>query len=439
MIQPIIEQKSGDVQVVDSKNPSSECPWCNGKEYHHSNADLRLHREIIDFVKWISPTPEERHLRDIVISRFRNALKLLWPESKLIVHGSSANQTYLPNGDIDFVVYAPPSDRTDEKLLEDLNTHFNSLNMFRNSEVISARCPIIKGIEKPFGYHIDIAVNNYNGILNIKRNRRLMEVYPALYPLFMFLKFFLFQIRLDEPYHGGISSNTLQQMIVFVIQSSLERERNSLGKLLQTFLKTFGDSFNYITTGFSTREGGRLFSKLNLNRVDWKSPIALCIEDPQNPGAFLGENCFRCYDFRKICYAAWSKLTRESTTFQQSMLLRIIEKPKWLINYRSDLLKQYQTLVGSPTESIPLIQVNEERRERRSGGSDRYRPPPRSDSHQSFYDARRFSESRHNSDHRRDENNSYRNTNTSTNRTYKRDRERWETTKSYKQKFYDRN
>lgn len=425
MIQPIIEQQCNDVQVVDSKSPSNDCPWCNGKEYHHSSSTLRLHREIIDFVKWISPTPEERHLRDIVILRFRNALKLLWPESKLILHGSSANQTYLPNGDIDFVVYGPPKNCTDEKLLEDLNLHLNSLNLFRGSEIIrSARCPIIKGVEKPFGYHIDIAVNNYNGILNIKRNRKLMEVYPALYPLFMFLKFFMFQIRLDEPYHGGISSNTLQQMIVFVIQSSSDRDQLSLGRLLQLFFKTFGDTFNYITTGFSTREGGRLFSKLDLGRVDWKYPIALCIEDPQNPGAFLGENCFRCYEFRKYCYSSFSKLMRESTSYQQSILLRIIERPNWLINYRSDLLKQYQTLVGNPTESIPLIQPKEEHNRQRQRYNDRPSSTSRNDFHKNI-DFRN-----NNSDFR----NNYRNNN----RTYPRKTERWETTKSFKQRFYDK-
>ncbi|KAH0790663.1 Nucleotidyltransferase domain containing protein [Histomonas meleagridis] len=360
MIAKEIEDFSADVETKDSRSPSQDCPWCNGKEYHHKSSTLTLHREIIDFVKWIAPTKEEMHLRALVIERFRSAMSILWPDAKLIVHGSSATKTYLPNGDIDFVVYGAPKDVPDEILLTELRDHLNSLQIFRKSDVISAKCPIIKGIEKPFGFHVDIAVNNYNGILNIHRNRVLLQTYPALYPLLMFLKFLLFQMRLDEPFHGGISSNTLQQMIIFIIQSTKINERLNLGKLLQTFLRTFGNTFNYITTGISTRAGGRLFSRVEANRIKWRNPINLCIEDPQLPGNFLGENSFKCDEFRNRCHRAFNNMMKVSPHYEQSMLLRIITRPDWLIARRAEMKKQYQALLGNAVESIPLFAENSE-------------------------------------------------------------------------------
>jgi hypothetical protein len=41
---------------------------------------------------------------------------------------------------------------------------------------------------------------------------------PATNPaLLMFRKLFLFQHRLDEPFHGGTGGNTMQNMALFVI------------------------------------------------------------------------------------------------------------------------------------------------------------------------------------------------------------------------------
>ena len=282
-----------------------------------------------------------------------------------IYHGLSDGAS---GSDIDFVVHLETTEAA-PKLLRDLNDHLAALQLFRSSEVLEgAKCPIIKGVEKPFGFHVDIAINNDNGILNIERNRRVMEEYPALFPLLMFLKFFLFQNRLDEPYRGGISSNTLQNMILFVIQASPEENKTNLGKLLISFFKTFGTTFNYITTGISTRCGGRLFSRIALDRVNWKTPVCLCIEDPQIPGRFLGENCYECFTFRSKCHLSFKRVMSDGPVDEQSMLLRVISKPEWIIRKRDELSKQYQALLGNAVECFSLAMDEEDMRRANNKG-----------------------------------------------------------------------
>ena len=355
MIAPELDEFCSKVILRPSLRPNTDCPWCNSFEYRGQPQNILLHREILDFARWMQPTDDEKKLRFSVINRFRTAVKMRWPHSSIVCHGSSATGTYLPGGDIDLVFINPPPDLSEVEMLNELNNHFCSLNMFRNSEVLeNARCPIIKGVEKPFGFHIDIAVNNVNGILNIQRNKNLMKKHHALYPLLILLKFFLFQNRLHEPFTGGISTNTLQQMIVFIIQSSPNDKKIDLGYLLLRFFQVFGTFFNYITTGISTRNDGCLFNRIDYDRVNWKSPINLCVEDPQFPGHFIGENAFDTPYFRSKCYNAYHNLSNIHYN-SQSLLLKIINRPDWTIRYRQDIKKQIDGIQGNIQESIPLI------------------------------------------------------------------------------------
>ncbi|EAX97885.1 PAP/25A associated domain containing protein [Trichomonas vaginalis G3] len=351
MIDPILDLVSEEVKLHPCQ-VQADCPWCNGMEYSHSSTYLCMHREILDFARWILPTEEEKHLRYLVIKRFRVAINQLWPNAKVICHGSTATGTFLPNGDLDFCVLGAPSGN-DEDLLTELNDHLQALQVVSNSAVIKAKCPIISGTEKPFNFKIDISINNENGVLNIKRNQYYFSHYPTLLPLVMLMKIFLLQEHLDEPYKGGISSNTLIQLCLFIIQASKNDINMNLGRLICSFFSIFGRNFNYFTTGISTREGGSLFSRVQADRMQFKSPITLCIEDPQLPGNFLGENAFATPHFRNACNDAFTRIFR-SNGRSPSILLRFINYPKFLISIREQLQKQYQSLLGTAVEGIKL-------------------------------------------------------------------------------------
>ena len=178
----------------------------------------------------------------------------------------------------------------------------------------------------------------------------------------MVLKVFLYQEELDEPFKGGISSNTLIQLIVFVIQYAKEDSRMNLGRLLMSFFNIFGKTFNYFTTGISTRDGGSLFSRIETARLQFKTPVTLCVEDPQIPGQFLGENAFATLKFRTACQEAFRKLN-SSNGPEQSILLRFLDYPKQLEYIRNDLNKNYQSLTGTLRDGFQLS-ISQTRRDR---------------------------------------------------------------------------
>jgi DNA polymerase sigma len=119
ILDPRLVAFSGSVNV----RPSAHCPCCEGDEYEHPSSELRLHRELLDFRRWISPTDFEKHLRLVTIIRYRTAVSLLWPEAHLICHGSTTTWTNLPVGDLDFVVCDGPDNMTALSVLDILNRH----------------------------------------------------------------------------------------------------------------------------------------------------------------------------------------------------------------------------------------------------------------------------------------------------------------------------
>jgi hypothetical protein len=67
MLDPCLAAVSQSVKVHPARSPSANYPWCQGNEYEHRSAELRLHRELLDFTTWISPTDFEKHVRLLTI------------------------------------------------------------------------------------------------------------------------------------------------------------------------------------------------------------------------------------------------------------------------------------------------------------------------------------------------------------------------------------
>lgn len=354
MIDPKLNEISKLVQVRPSPNPSKLNIWCNGNDYQADSLDLKLHQELIDFAKYISPSPLEKHIRLLAVNRYRSAVSLIWPDAMMICHGSTATTTNLPDSDLDFVVFNAPTNHADTTLLESLEHHLIDKSLIKESKIIHAKCPIIKCIDSVYGFHIDIAVNNENGILNIKRHKMYMKEYPGIFPVLMFTKFFLRENHLDTPYEGGISSNTLIQMIVFIIQSLNKSDRLNCGKILLKFFLYYGEAFNYITTGISTREGGRTFEKIREYRINWGTPINISIEDPQIPGNFIGENTYNTIEFRSKCSDAYLKLIMNKSFYEQSLLNRIIRhlELKSIYTFRHSVTEKFIVIIGPLASSL---------------------------------------------------------------------------------------
>ncbi|OHT04171.1 PAP/25A associated domain containing protein [Tritrichomonas foetus] len=401
MISPEIESFSSSVRVKEVYNKGSNFPWCSGKEYRHDNPLLCLHREILDFVKWIVPTPEEKQLLFITIARIKTAISLLWPDAKIFLVGPTASNSALSGDKIEITIikngnniHNPNPNSTEantdesqtmEEMLECVNNNLTTLQIFRRSQIEGN---VISGIEKPFSFHLDISINNFDGILKAEREKMIFKKIPASFPLLLLMKFFVFQCRIEEKF----SHDLVLQMVLFIIRSSPETKKLNLGYLTSHFLKTFGVSFNFITIGITNRNEGRLFNRLDKSYpiyyfqtssnnslsnsssargMNWKSPLAICVENDFRPGTFFGEDLSDIPTFRSKCFQAYQRLRRDMDDGLDPLLQCFLNRPDFTIRQRADKERQYQVMMGNSIESISLNEPLQEepRRSFNSGRS----------------------------------------------------------------------
>ncbi|KAJ7948648.1 non-canonical poly(A) RNA polymerase PAPD5 [Quillaja saponaria] len=64
---------------------------------------LQLHKEIVDFCEFLSPTPEEQAARNTAVESVFRSYKTYMPHCKVQVFGSFRTGLYLPISDIDVI------------------------------------------------------------------------------------------------------------------------------------------------------------------------------------------------------------------------------------------------------------------------------------------------------------------------------------------------
>lgn len=261
--------------------------WGAGKKYLNENLPERLTEELADLEKWLEPTDNEERTRLIVINMISNFIEAMFPSYVVIPQGSSATNTYLPTSDIDLIITQVPENIDVANILRQIVRSCWKAKIISNGFVIAhARVPIAKLTDRVYRYHIDIAVGNVNGVLNIPRVLTYMDKYPILKPVLMFLKLLCFINNCDDPATGGFGSTHLIQIVLFGLQS--KPNVKNPGELLIHILKTIGTRINYYFVGISTIGNGCLFSKRKADQLDHRTPQALVFEDPQMQNIFIG-------------------------------------------------------------------------------------------------------------------------------------------------------
>ncbi|KAI9219862.1 hypothetical protein BC828DRAFT_348908 [Blastocladiella britannica] len=116
----------------------------------------------------------------------------------------------------------------------------------RVEAITGARVPIIKVVHTQTGIPIDISFNQLSGIQTADLVRRRMTQFPALRPLVMVLKLFLFCRELNEVFNGGISSYTVITMTLAFLRThplvagGVIRAEENLGTLLLDWFHLYG-------------------------------------------------------------------------------------------------------------------------------------------------------------------------------------------------------
>lgn len=202
----------GFEKTNDKYNREVNYPWLSDETLKVKDIHTQLHNEILDYVKWITPSKEDMDNRQSLVKRIKKVVKELYPDAVVMVFGSCATGLNLPNSDIDLLVYNPQV-----KELTMLNKLCN--NLVKQIEVQSieplkfTKVPLIKLQEKNSKINVDISFNRTNGIYCVKLVKFLQKKYPELRPLILILKAFLKSRELNETYHGGVGSFLLTMLV----------------------------------------------------------------------------------------------------------------------------------------------------------------------------------------------------------------------------------
>ncbi|KAK6946724.1 PAP/25A-associated [Dillenia turbinata] len=276
---------------------------------------LQLHKEIVDFSEFLSPTPEELASRNSAVERVFDVIKYIWPYCKVEVFGSFKTGLYLPSSDID-VVILNSNINTPQRGLQALSRALSQRGIGKKIQVISkARVPIIKFIEKKSEVSFDISFDVENGPKAAEFIKDAVSKLPPLRPLCLILKVFLQQRELNEVYSGGIGSYALLTMIIAMLQDLHECQaklEHNLGVLLVTFFDFYGRKLNTTDVGVSCN-GATFFSKKDRGFTNRGRPCLISIEDPQAPENDIGKNSFNYFQIRSAFAMAFSTLTNAST------------------------------------------------------------------------------------------------------------------------------
>lgn len=279
-----------DISSNKQSRREIEAPWA--KDYSEETSVSRiLHREILDFADFISPTKEEHFVRELVVQRINTLIQKHWKNVQLCPFGSFDTMLYLPTSDIDLVILSlGPRVYETKKDLHKLSRYLRCSNVAKNIQVITgATVPIIKCIDTLTQIHVDISFNKPGGLVTANIIKQYMKDHYALKPLVMFIKHFLNMRGLNEVFLGGLGSYSIICLVVSFLQrhpkllSKEIKEQDNLGVLLMEFFELYGKLFNYNEVGISVNNGGKYFSKRSKGWSKSSQPFLLSIQDPADP------------------------------------------------------------------------------------------------------------------------------------------------------------
>lgn len=279
---------------------------------------LQLHKEIIDFCDFLSPTLEEQDSRNAAIERVFHVIKYIWPNCKPEVFGSFKTGLYLPSSDVDVVILGS-NIVTPQLGLNALAKALSRKGVAKKMQVIAkARVPIVKFVEKTSDISFDISFDVDNGPKAADFIKESISKWPPLRPLCLILKVFLQQRELNEVYTGGIGSYALLAMLIAMLRSQPHYHtspEHNLGVLLVNFFDMYGRKLNTFDVGVSCTGTGTFFSKSSKGFANIAKNSLISIQDPQAPENDIGKSSFNYFQVKSAFSMAFSLLTNLETIF----------------------------------------------------------------------------------------------------------------------------
>jgi non-canonical poly(A) RNA polymerase PAPD5/7 len=300
----------------DTRNTKLWAPWAKVRKVASEQiTSAGLHQEIEDFVQWISPTEEEKKMRQDIFNRIASAVHQLWPQARVEIIGSYKTELCLPTSDVDLVILGATKDSMDVGPLFQLSSLLEEKRVTwpNGAKVITtAKVPIIKFQEMKSRCYVDIAFEVNTGIENTKIVQSFLAQYPLLRPLTLVIKYYLKQNYLNDTWSGGIGSYTLVILIISYLQNHGKGkesvETDNLGELLIGFFEFYGRKFDYTEQVISVKDKC-YYDKNSRKWFNEQYPDSLSVEDPHNPDIDVGLACFQIAKAKAVFEEAFLKLT----------------------------------------------------------------------------------------------------------------------------------
>ncbi|KAG5638493.1 hypothetical protein H0H81_012298 [Sphagnurus paluster] len=351
----------------NSKIPSEEddciqTPWLGllSKDRKYDGVEQKLHHEILAYLQYMEPTPNEKRAREGIMASIRGVVHSRFRNAEIQVFGSSATGLGLPTSDIDIVVNIPHIPDVKQGL-------FQLASKFRNSGLTSsvfvnhrAHVPIIvMTLREEYGsISVDVGINNTLGMEGIKVMNEYLTRMPALRPLILLMKGFLRQRNLNDASKGGMGSYALACLCIHFLQANPSQrpqdyidkpiETESLGFLLTDLMFYYGLDFPYRTSYISAAQGKVLLPKAKRS----ESLSIRCLIHPENDIAKSVQKVDSFLHVFKEAYATILQLTIP----QESVLGQLVGVNQKFIAQRALLAATDRTIgaAGQGAHALPI-------------------------------------------------------------------------------------
>jgi DNA polymerase sigma len=266
---------------------------------HVNNSNIRFSDEIASICEYFSLWEDDMTNYDATLTKVRNLICLLDPSSVVTVFGSYATGLALVSSDIDIHV------KTNDCLgfLYKLQDRLLASDFVFDVKVINAKTPICR-FQTTNNILFDVSANP---MLNVQGHIDLMNSYLSLYPhmknICLWIKVLLKQYQMSEVHKGGLSSNTVQYMVISHLQNyesnfGTKWEETALGVLLMDFLYLYGHVFDFETVSLRIESGYELYDRTS----------SMCVWDALSKDHNVAAGSYNVHDVKELFRASYDYL-----------------------------------------------------------------------------------------------------------------------------------
>eukprot|EP00012_Vannella_robusta_P001798 CAMPEP_0206189626 /NCGR_PEP_ID=MMETSP0166-20121206/4280_1 /ASSEMBLY_ACC=CAM_ASM_000260 /TAXON_ID=95228 /ORGANISM="Vannella robusta, Strain DIVA3 518/3/11/1/6" /LENGTH=1101 /DNA_ID=CAMNT_0053605577 /DNA_START=24 /DNA_END=3331 /DNA_ORIENTATION=+ len=305
-----------------------------------------LASEVHSYVAFLKKVVRDHQMRlaDKIVQRIRCLVGSLWSSAEIKIYGSIATGLCIPESDLDLVVYIPDAVSVGGSPVLLLAGELKGKPWVKQIQPIyTAKVPVIKLVvdnlavditfdvrsqAQPNTYaHTDLdhsnQVSTHTGLSTSKYILQLKKEFPALEPLVLILKQYLYCVLLNSAYTGGLASYSLVLMVASYLKF-YGKNNHSLGTLLLGFFELYGKLFDYSTVGISLCEADGFFTRDDSCYKHY-GPAQLLIVDPLCPSNNIASGTFAMYRVKQAFANGYNTLTdRFSSPYTPSYLSRLL-------------------------------------------------------------------------------------------------------------------